>query len=93
MLKSVLYLQYNNFKKINKMNNYKITNKRSKRDYFLNEEETANFFVKNKAQNYSITNLTEQKRIKRNKILDNIQLVCFFALTILLTIYIIENFY
>ncbi len=75
------------------MTNYKITNKRSKRDYFLNEEETANFFVKNKAQNYSITNLTELKRIKRNKILDNIALVCFFGATVLATILIIENNY
>ena len=75
------------------MNNYKITNLRTNKDYFLNEEETANFFVKNKAQNYSITNLTELKRIKTNKILDTISFVCFFALTILLTVYIIENFY
>ncbi len=75
------------------MTNYKITNKRSKRDYFLNEEETANFFVKNKAQNYSITNLTKQKRIKRNKILDAIAFVCFFGATILATILIIEKYY
>ena len=75
------------------MTNYKITNLRTNKDYFLNEEETNNFFVKNKAQNYSITNLTEQKRIRTNKILTNIQLVCFFALTVLLTVYIIENFY
>lgn len=72
---------------------YKITNLRTNKNYFLNQKETANFFVKNKAQNYSITNLTEQKRIRINKILTNIQLVCFFALTVLLTIYIIENFY
>ena len=75
------------------MNNYKITNKKSKRNYFLNEEETTNFFKKNKVQNYSITNLTELKRIKRNKILNNIALVCFFGATILSTILIIENFY
>ena len=75
------------------MTNYKITNKKSKRNYFLNEEETRNFFVKNKAQNYSIINLTEQKRKRINKILTNVQLVCFFALTVLLTVYIIENFY
>jgi len=75
------------------MTNYKITNKKSNREYFLNEEETRNFFVKNKAQNYSIINLTEQKRKRINKILTNVQLVCFFALTVLLTVYIIENFY
>ena len=75
------------------MTNYKITNKKSKRDYFLNEEETANFFVKNKAQNYSITNLTELKRIKRNKILEIVAFICFFGATILATISIIENYY
>lgn len=75
------------------MTNYKITNKKSKRNYFLNEEETSNFFVKNKAQNYDIINLTEQKRIRVNKILTNIQLICFFALTILTTILIIEKYY
>ena len=75
------------------MNNYKITNLRSRKDYFLNEEETANFFVKNKAQNYSITNLTELKRIKRNKILDTIAIVCFFGATVLSIILIIEKYY
>jgi CRISPR/Cas system CSM-associated protein Csm4 (group 5 of RAMP superfamily) len=75
------------------MNNYKITNKRSKRNYFLNEEELTNFFKKNKVQNYNIVNLTEQKRIKRNKIIDAVLLVCFFAATVLATILIIENNY
>ena len=75
------------------MNNYKITNKKSNKDYFLNEEETTNFFKKNKVQNYDIVNLTEQKRIKRNKIIDAVLLVSFFAATILTTILIIENNY
>ena len=75
------------------MINYKITNLRSKKDYFLNDEETANFFVKNKAQNYNIVNLTKQKRKRRNKILDTIAFVCFFAATVLSTILIIENNY
>ena len=75
------------------MTNYKITNKKSKRNYFLNEEEKEKFFKKNKVQNYNIINLTELKRIKRNKILDNIALVCFFAATILSIILIIENNY
>ena len=42
---------------------------------------------------YKITNLTKQKRIKRNKILDTIAIVCFFAATVLSTILIIENYY
>ena len=75
------------------MTNYKITNLSSSKNYFLNEEELTNFFKKNKVQNYNIVNLTEQKRIKRNKILDAVLLVCFFAATILSTILIIENFY
>lgn len=75
------------------MNNYKITNKKSKREYFLNEEEKTNFFKKNKVQNYNIINLTELKRIKTNKILDTILIVCFFGATILSTILIIEKYY
>lgn len=75
------------------MNNYKITNLTSGKNYFLNEEEKENFFKKNKVQNYNIINLTEQKRIKRNKILDTISIVCFFAATILSTILIIEKYY
>ena len=75
------------------MNNYKITNKKSKKVYLLNENQTTIFFKKNKIQNYNIVNLTELKRTRINKILTNVQLFCFFTLTILTTIYIIENFY
>jgi len=75
------------------MNNYKITNLRSRKDYFLNEEELTNFFKKNKVQNYNIINLTELKRIKRNKILDNIALLCFFGAFLLTSILIIEKYY
>ena len=75
------------------MNNYKITNLTSGKNYFLNEEEKTNFFKKNKVQNYDITNLTEQKRIKRNKTLDTIQLSTLFIAIILTTILIIENNY
>ena len=75
------------------MNNYKITNLRSNKNYFLNEEELTNFFKKNKVQNYDIVNLTELKRIRVNKIFDTISFVCFFAATILTTILIIENYY
>lgn len=75
------------------MNNYKITNKKSKKVYLLNENQKTIFFKKNKVQNYNIVNLTEQKRTRINKTLNNVQFFCFFALTILTTIYIIENFY
>jgi len=75
------------------MNEYKITNLRTDKNYFLNQEELTNFFKKNKVQNYNIINLTELKRIRANKILNNIALVCFFAATILSTILIIEKYY
>lgn len=75
------------------MNNYKITNKKSKREYFLNEEETTNFFKQNKVQNYDITNLTELKRVKRNKILDTIQLTTLFLAVVVTVVLIIENYY
>ena len=75
------------------MNNYKITNLSSSKNYFLNEEELTNFFKQNKVQNYDIINLTEVKRIKRTKILDTIAMACFFGATVLSTILIIENYY
>ena len=75
------------------MNNYKIINLKTNKKFFLNEEETTNFFKKNKIQNYNIINLTEQKRIKRNKILDNIAIICLFAASIISFILIIENYY
>ena len=75
------------------MNNYKITNLISGKNYFLNEEEKTKFLKKNKFQNYDILNLTKLNRIKRNKILDNIIFVLFFAAAILTTILIIETYY
>ena len=75
------------------MNNYKIINKKSKKVYLLNENQTTIFFKKNKIQNYDIINLTEQKRIKRTKILDTIAMVSFFVASVITTILIIENFY
>jgi len=75
------------------MNNYKITNKKRNKTYFLNEEELINFFKQNTVQNWDIVNLTKQKRVKRNKILNTIALVCFFGATVLATILIIENNY
>ena len=75
------------------MNKYKIINLKTSKEFFLNEQETTNFFIKNKIQNYNIINLTELKRIKRNKILDNIALTCFFAAVLVTVALIIENFY
>jgi len=75
------------------MNNYKISNLSSSKNYFLNEEEKTNFFKKNKIQNYTVLNLTEVKRIRHNKILDTIQLSTLFVAIILTTVLIIENYY
>ena len=62
------------------------------KNYFLNEEEAANFFVKNKAQNYSITNLTKQKRTRINKILDVVVYFCIIGASILATLIYIQNY-
>ena len=75
------------------MNNYKITNLTSGKNYFLNEEEKEKFFIKNKVQNYNEINLTELKRIRVNKILDNIAFVSFFGATVLSVVLIIEKYY
>jgi len=75
------------------MNNYKITNLRTDKNYFLNEEEKEKFFIKNKKQNYDSINLTELKRIRFNKILDTIQLSTLFIATVFSIILIIENYY
>ena len=79
--------------KIKTMNKYKITNLRSNKSYFLNEEEKEKFFIKNKVQNYNIINLTELKRIRFNKILDKIQLTTLFLAVVVTVILIIENYY
>ena len=75
------------------MDNYKITNKKNGRIYLLNEDQMLLFLRKNKLQNYDIVNLTKQKTIKRNNILSNIAVFCFFIATILTTILIIELYY
>jgi len=81
------------------MNNYKITNLTSGARHYLNEEEKVNFFTKNCYQSksgiirYDIVNLTEQKRIRKNKILDTIAIVCFFGAFLITTILIIEKYY
>ena len=75
------------------MNKYKIINLTSGAIHFLNEEEKENFFNKNKIQNYNIINLTELKIIKRNKILDTVQLTTLFIAIILTTVLVIEKYY
>lgn len=71
---------------------YKTVNKNTNATYFLNEEELINFFKKNRVQNYSITNLTEQKRIRRNKMLDVVAHFCIIGASILATLIYIQNY-
>ena len=40
---------------------YKIVNRNTGATYFLNEKEKANFFIKNKLQNYNEINLTKER--------------------------------
>ena len=72
--------------------NYKIVNNNTGATYFLNEEEKANFFIKNKLQNYNEINLTEQKRIRTNKILDLVVHFCIIGASIFATLIYIQNY-
>lgn len=72
--------------------NYKIVNRNTEATYFLNEKEKTNFFIKNKVQNYNEINLTEQKRIRINKILDVIVHFCVVGASILATLIYIQNY-
>lgn len=71
---------------------YKIVNNNTNATYFLNEEELINFFKKNSIQNYSITNLTKQKKIRINKMLDVVAHLCVVGASILATLIYIQNY-
>ena len=74
------------------MENFKTVNKNTNATYFLNEEELINFFKKNSIQNYSITNLTKQKRIRINKMLDVVAHLCVVGASILAILIYIKNY-
>jgi hypothetical protein len=74
------------------MENFKTVNKNTNATYFLNEEELINFFKKNSVQNYSITNLTKQKRTRTNKMLDVVVHFCIIGASILATLIYIQNY-
>ena len=74
------------------MENFKTVNKNTNATYFLNEEELINFFKKNSVRNYSITNLTKQKRTRINKILDVVVYFCIIGASILATLLYIQNY-
>ena len=74
------------------MENFKTVNKNTNATYFLNEDELINFFKKNSVRNYSITNLTKQKRTRINKILDVVVYFCIIGASILATLLYIQNY-
>ena len=71
---------------------YKTVNKNTNATYFLNEEELITFFKKNKVQNYSITNLSKQKRKRINKILDVVAHLFIIGASVLGTLLYIQNY-
>ena len=71
---------------------YKIVNRNTGATYFLNEKEKTNFFIKNKLQNYNEINLTEQRRIRINKMLDVVAQVSIIGASILATLIYIQNY-
>ena len=74
------------------MENFKTVNKNTNATYFLNEKEKINFFIKNKVQNYNEVNLTEQKRIRINKMLDLVSHLAILGASILATLLYIQNY-
>ena len=56
-----------------------------------NEKEKTNFFIKNKKQNYNEIILTEQRRIRINKMLDVLAHSCVVGASILGTLIYIQN--
>ena len=74
------------------MENFKTVNKKTEATYFLNEDELINFFKKNRVQNYSITNLTKQKRTRTNKMLDVVAHLAILGASILATLIYIQNY-
>lgn len=76
------------------MNNYKITNLKTKAVYFLTEKEKERFFILNpffdnikKVYNYSIENT---KDINKNKLAQKVENICFtaFAVCIMIASYL-----
>ena len=71
---------------------YKIVNKNTGATYFLNEKEKANFFIKNKLQNYNEINLTKERAKRINKMLDVVAHFCIIGASILATLIYIQNY-
>ena len=71
------------------MENFKIVNKSTNKVTYLNSLEKDNFFKLNNENNYSTYNLTEKKKLRKNKILDALAMLTVVAATyITIVIYI-----
>jgi hypothetical protein len=79
------------------MNNYKITNLRSSKTYFLNESEKEtflkiNYLYKNGGYKYKIENLTERKNQRIDKALNFLTYLCLIAVSGLVTLLYIQSY-
>jgi len=74
------------------MNNYKITNKKTKVAHLMNGGELANFMHKNNIKNYSIKNLTEQKKQRINNFLNFVAYVSIIVASMLMTTIYINTY-
>ena len=72
--------------------NYKIVNRNTGATHFLNEKEKANFFIKNKLQNYNEINLTKERAKRINKMLDVVANLSIVGASILATLIYIQNY-
>jgi len=82
---SLCHINLNN----KEMENFKIVNRSTKETIFLNTIEIKSFFEINDISNYDIENLTEKKKLRKNKILDALAMLTVVAATyITIVIYI-----
>ena len=79
------------------MENFKVVNKNTNATYLLNEKQYETFLLKNKIYKngvcqYDIYRLTEEKRKRRNKMLDIVAQLAIIGASILATLIYIQNY-
>jgi hypothetical protein len=79
------------------MENFKVVNKNTNATYLLNEKQYETFLLKNKIYKngvcqYDIVRLTEEKRKRKNKMLDVLAHLCVIGASVLATLLYIENY-
>ena len=79
------------------MENFKVVNKNTNATYLLNEKQYETFLLKNKIYKngvcqYDIVRLTEEKRKRRNKMLDIISHLAIVGASVLATLIYIQNY-